>query len=100
MASLAGFLIGVTLTRKGDEENRVRNGLIAGLMPSPLIGAVVVSAIESRDDDNDDDGNDNDDGDDGDDGDDDDDRDRSMLAAAVVPPQPDDDDDGGREDAR
>jgi hypothetical protein len=53
MSSLAGFLIGVALTPKADEENRVRNGLVAGLMPSPLIGAVVVSAMERRRDDDD-----------------------------------------------
>lgn len=42
MASIAGFVIGSALASElEDEDDRRRVGLVASLMPSPLIGAIV-----------------------------------------------------------
>jgi hypothetical protein len=46
MATIAGFVIGSVLARGlEDEDERARAALVGGLMPNPLLGAMVVSNI-------------------------------------------------------
>jgi hypothetical protein len=55
MATIAGFVIGSVLARGlEDEDERARAALVGGLMPNPLLGAVVVSNIVEAAEDGDD----------------------------------------------
>ncbi len=50
MASIAGFVIGSALASDLSESERMRLGLVGSLMPSPLVGALIVeSLVESED---------------------------------------------------
>jgi hypothetical protein len=49
MASIAGFVIGSALASDLSESERMRLGLVGSLMPSPLVGALIVeSLVESE----------------------------------------------------
>src|SRR5438067_1117774 len=49
MASIAGFVIGSALASDLSEPERMRLGLVGSLMPSPLVGALIVeSLVESE----------------------------------------------------
>jgi hypothetical protein len=58
MSSIAGFAVGALLARDLDREEQARLGLVGGLMPSPLLAAVVVDGLLSREDEDDNDGGD------------------------------------------
>jgi hypothetical protein len=45
MASIAGFVIGSALASDLSESERMRLGLVGSLMPSPLVGALIVEAL-------------------------------------------------------
>ena len=45
MASIAGFAIGSALASDLDAPERMRLGLVGALMPSPLVGALVVAGL-------------------------------------------------------
>jgi len=49
MASIAGFVIGSALASDLSDSERMRMGLVGSLMPSPLVGALIVeSLVESE----------------------------------------------------
>jgi hypothetical protein len=45
VASIAGFVIGSALASDLDEPERMRMGLVGALMPSPLVGALIVESL-------------------------------------------------------
>jgi hypothetical protein len=48
MTSIAGFVIGSVLARDLSDSERMRMGLVGALMPSPLVGALVVESLVER----------------------------------------------------
>jgi hypothetical protein len=56
MSSISGFVVGLALARAADvkEEEQTRMGIVGGLMPSPLLGALVVQGLISGQQDDDD----------------------------------------------
>jgi hypothetical protein len=59
MASIAGFVIGSALASDLSDSERMQMGLVGSLMPSPLVGALIVeSLVESEEKSSDDKGKD------------------------------------------
>jgi hypothetical protein len=49
MASIAGFVIGSALASDLSDTERMRMGLVGALMPSPLVGALIVESLVEPD---------------------------------------------------
>jgi hypothetical protein len=49
MASISGFVIGSALASDLDAPERMRLGLVGALMPSPLVGALIVESLVESD---------------------------------------------------